>query len=543
MATGRFGVGETLGALNAALGPGGPVWIKETRTRHLRSRDFLAPRRALQARFNDGQVPEHVLYALACLQGPGVAPVLRCSPTPAGLSLQLQRPAVFERVLSAVAAYTAPASPASPGQRILLHCPALRSPHCALRLSQLRTVLVADHLARALRAHGVCVRLVPAVRDPHMLTFLQQLRVDWPAASERASSHTLRSHALAELTSSYDGRALSPGILGRLCLKELMEEQGCTADYDPNLDNCLVTEDLLSALAELQEALWHWPEDSHPSLAGVPDTGTDSCLVIHVVSCEEEFQQQKLDLLWRKLVDKPPLRQKHLVCGPVKVAGAPGTLMTAPEYYEFRHAQVCKASALKHGGDLAQDPAWTEIFSVLCVATIKFEMLGTAPQSQILLALADSNISRKGTKSGTFVMYNCARLATLFESCKCSMEQGLYPTFPPVSSLDFSLLHDEGEWLLLFNSILPFPDLLSQTAVLDYTAPGLHIAARTEMMCKFLVQLSMDFSSYYNRVHILGEPRPHLFGQMFVRLQLLRAVREVLHTGLAMLGLPPLSHI
>lgn len=26
-------------------------------------------------------------------------------------------------------------------------------------------------------------------------------------------------------------------------------------------------------------------------------------------------------------------RQKHLVCGPVKVAGAPGTL-TAPEYYE-----------------------------------------------------------------------------------------------------------------------------------------------------------------------------------------------------------------
>ena len=114
-----------------------------------------------------------------------------------------------------------------------------------------------------------------------------------------------------------------------------------------------------------------------------------------------------------------------------------------------------------------------EIFRVLSVATIKFEMLSTAPQSQVslgallgqgwgeqgvqwlsslcscalipqlLLALADSSISTKGTKSGTFVMYNCARLATLFESYKCSMEQGLYPTFPPVSSLDFSLLHDE----------------------------------------------------------------------------------------------------
>ncbi|XP_012509609.1 PREDICTED: DALR anticodon-binding domain-containing protein 3 isoform X3 [Propithecus coquereli] len=500
MATGRLGVGETLVALNAALGPGGPVWLKETRARHLRARDFLAPRGALRARFEDGQVPEHVFRAVACLQGPGVAPVLRCVSTPAGLSLQLHRPAVFERVLRAVAAYTAPATPASLGPRVLLHCPALRGSPCALRLSQLRAVLVADHLARALRAHGVCVRLVPAVRDLHMLTFLQQLRVDWPCASEKASTETLRSRALRELTSAHDGGTLPPGVLGRLCLKELVEEQGRAAGYDPSLDNCLVTEDLLSVLAELQQALRYWPEDSYPGL-------------------------------------------KHLVCGPVKVAGAPGTLMTAPEYYKFRHAQVCKASALKHSEDLAQDPAWIEIFGILSVATIKFEMLSTTPQSQLLLALSDSGISTKGTKSGTFVMYNCARLATLFESYKCSMEQGLYPTFPPVSSLDFSLLHDEGEWLLLFNSVLPFSDLLSQTAVLDCTAPGLHIAARTEMMCKFLVQLSMDFSSYYNRVHVLGEPRPHLFGQMFARLQLLRAVREVLHTGLAMLGLPPLSHI
>nr|XP_058931125.1 DALR anticodon-binding domain-containing protein 3 isoform X5 [Kogia breviceps] len=537
----RLGVEETLGALNAALGPGGPVWFKETRARHLRVRDFLAPRRALQARFGDDQVPERVVHAIVGLQGPGVAPVLSCAPTPAGLALRLRRSAVFERVLGSVAAYAAPTAPAALGPRVVLHCPALRGSPCALRLSQLRAVLVADHLARVLHAHRVSVRLVPAVRDPHMPTFLQQLRVDWPAASERAATEALRSRALAELTPARNTEALPPGALGRVCLKELVDERGRTTGYDPNLDSCLVTEDLLAVLAELQQAVQDWAEDSSLGLAAAPDAGADSCMVVHVVSCEEEFQQQKLDLLWWKLDDQAPLRQKHLVCGPVKVAGAPGTL-TAPEYYELRHAQVCKASALKH------DPAWMEIFRVLPVATIKFEMLSTAPQSQLLLALADS-ISTKGTKSGTFVMYNCARLATLFESYKCSMEQGLYPTFPPVSSLDFSLLHDEhpsppqGEWLLLFNSVLPFPDLLSQTAALPCTAPGLHITARTEMVCKFLVQLSMDFSSYYNRVHILGEPRPHLFGQMFARLQLLRAVREVLHTGLAMLGLPPLSHI
>lgn len=178
MATGRLGVGETLEALNAAVGSGSPVWFKETHARHLRVRDFLAPRSALQARFRDGQVgarrsgmssrihgttihlhiclqvPECVLRAVSCLQGPGVAPVLRCAPTPAGLSLQLQRPAVFEHVLGALASYATPAKRTSPGPRVVLHCPALRCDPETLRLSQLRAVLVADHLGRVLCAHG-----------------------------------------------------------------------------------------------------------------------------------------------------------------------------------------------------------------------------------------------------------------------------------------------------------------------------------------------------------------------------------------------------
>ncbi|XP_076433175.1 DALR anticodon-binding domain-containing protein 3 isoform X4 [Peromyscus maniculatus bairdii] len=410
----------------------GPLWSP----RRTLTREVLGPLcRAAMA------VPEGVFRAVAGLQGPGVAPVLRCAPTPAGLSLQLQRPVVFERVLGAPTSYAIPAKPASPGPQIVLHCPALRCHPDTLRLSQLRAVLVADHLARTLRAHGVCVCSVPSVRDPHMATFLQKLRVDWPAASKSTSTETLRTCVLAELNSVSEGETLPPGVLGRVCLKELVEQKHA-AGYDPSIDSCLVTEDLLSVLSELQEAVRHWPEGSYPGLDGDPGSGVNGCMVVHVVSCEEAFQQQKLDLLWQKLDDQAPDKQKHLVCGPVKVAGASGTLMTAPEYYKFRHAQVCKASALKHGGDLAQDPAWTETFDVLSVATIKFEMLSTAPQNQ-------------------------------------------------------------GEWLLLFNSVLPFLDLLSQTVSLAST-PGLHVPVRTEMVCKFLVQLSMDFSSYYNRVHILG---------------------------------------
>ena len=72
-----------------------------------------------------------------------------------------------------------------------------------------------------------------------MTTFLQQLRVDWPEVSEKASTEALRNRAIAELSPAGDAGALPPGTLGLVCLKELMEERGRTAGYDPNVDSCL----------------------------------------------------------------------------------------------------------------------------------------------------------------------------------------------------------------------------------------------------------------------------------------------------------------
>lgn len=53
---------------------------------------------------------------------------------------------------------------------------------------------------------------------------------------------------------------------------------------------------------------------------------------------------------------------------------------------------------------------------------------------QITLDLENSGISTKGTKSGAFVMYNCARLATLFDTYHRAVEQGEHqPLHPPLS--------------------------------------------------------------------------------------------------------------
>ncbi|XP_009468229.1 PREDICTED: DALR anticodon-binding domain-containing protein 3 [Nipponia nippon] len=325
--------------------------------------------------------------------------------------------------------------------------------------------------------------------------------------------------------------ALPEDIICKVHLKSFVEQQGLVG-YDPNLDVLLVTEGKLRSLAELQQAVLQCAAGGQGSC----------CSIVHVVSCEEEFQQQQLDLLWRILdPGAHTALQKYLVCGPVKVTN-PSSPIGADQYFQLRKRQMYEASVMKYG-ELAQDEAWTEVIDTLTVAAIRFEMLSTAHRSQITLDLDNSSISTKGTKSGAFVMYNCARLATLFDTYQRAVERGTYPPLPPASELNFSCLREEGEWLLLFNYLLPFPEVLQQAAELPAPTKGIRITANTETVCKFLIQLSMDFSSYYNRVHVLGEPFPHLFDQMFARLRLLGAVRDVFHSALATLHLPPLSQI
>ncbi|NXC75921.1 DALD3 protein, partial [Anhinga anhinga] len=395
---------------------------------------------------------------------------------------------------------------------------------------------------------GVC--LVPALAEEGSWEVLRQLRVDWPSGSGgsalpdavSALKRALgRSPCAAACEQGPGAAALPEDVVCKVRLKSFVEQQGLVG-YDPNLDVLLVTEGKLRSVAELQQAVLQCTVSNPAVLRTSCFPDGSCCSIVHVVSCEEEFQQQQLDLLWRILdPGAHTVLQKHLVCGPVKVTN-PSSPIGADQYFQLRKHQMYEASVMKYG-ELAQDEAWTEVIDTLTVAAIRFEMLSTAHRSQITLDLEDSSISTKGTKSGAFVMYNCARLATLFDTYQRAVERGMYPPLPPASELNFSCLREEGEWLLLFNYLLPFPEVLQQAAQLPMPTKGIRITANTETVCKFLIQLSMDFSSYYNRVHVLGEPFPHLFDQMFARLHLLGAVRDVFHSALATLHLPPLSQI
>ncbi|KAJ7317118.1 hypothetical protein JRQ81_003280 [Phrynocephalus forsythii] len=540
-ADGRLSLSATLEAFNAVLkrkgseSARGSVWFKESSARNLRNRDFLAPQAALRAMFSDGQVPSDIVESMVSLKCPRVPSIQSCQMVPAGLTVKLARPAVFEQILNAIPMYTTPLQ-AAQEHCVILNCVPLHG--CkdldSLSLNHLRAILVTDHLAGMLQTQGINVHLAPSLADEEIHQFLRQLRMEWPSVQETSPNlehlHALK-EALRQCPQAESTELHPDGVLCKLHLKKFLEEKQLEA-YDPKLDIFLVTEEKLHQVAELQRAALQ-------CLAVAPGR---SFSVVHVVDSKEAFQQQKVDLLWRLVFPQASTHlQKHLVCGPVKTIHS-ASPMNALQYFQLRHSQMYEASVLKYG-DLSQDDTWTETVSVLTSAVIRFEILSTAHQNQVLLDVDETSVSTKGTKGGAFVMYNCARLATLFETYKKAEEQGVYPAFPPPSELNYFSLREEGEWLLLFNGVLPFHEVLSQAAQLPIASGGLRIAANMDAICKFLIQLSMDFSSYYNRVHILGEPRPHLFGQMFARLQLMRAVREVFHRALATLHLPPLSQI
>uniref|UniRef100_A0A669DTQ2 DALR anticodon binding domain containing 3 n=1 Tax=Oreochromis niloticus TaxID=8128 RepID=A0A669DTQ2_ORENI len=489
------------------------LWFKESSAKNLRNRDFLSPTTMLNTLYADGQVPPAVMSRVLSLRGSGVLPVAGGEVMGEGLRVRVDRAATFRAVLGGGAAeYLKPLS-----QRqgcVVLNCPALHpkpntpSPD-TMSLGQLRTVLLADHMGALLRRQGYAVSFCPTLpEDSDIISFLRALGIDWPTApanwtneereekiqdSLEKSQYREREMERGRRTSGGGGRKAEEGENEgalRINLKRVFQEEGLPG-YDPSLGTCTGESEPLILILSLASGAKH--------------------------------------------------TQRHLVCGPVKT---PGSHLTAAQYLQLRRGQMKEASEMKYG-DQVEGHTWDDIIKVMTSATVRFELLSTVHTSPVTLDVKrEGGVSTKGPRGGVFVMYNCARLHTLFDSYERGVEKGLYPEIPEDSQLDFSALKEEGEWLLLFNYLIPFSELLEQSGqALDSEGGGARVNIKTEQICKFLVSLSKDFSSYYNRVHVLGEPLSHLFNQMFCRLYLLRALRELYHSALDTLNLPPIRQL
>ncbi|KAJ8046952.1 DALR anticodon-binding domain-containing protein 3 [Holothuria leucospilota] len=286
----------------------------------------------------------------------------------------------------------------------------------------------------------------------------------------------------------------------------------------------------LQQCVELEEAAADIAEDSIP-------------VVVHISVPSQSFLQQKVDLLWRTLSEKSErFQQVHTTIGPVSLSdthGGGSDVGDVESIVALYDAELREASAVKYGDDIQELETEQQRRAVLVKAAITFDILSTALGSTVKLDLSPKTESSE-SRRGVFVLYNYARLATLFDRFNGEVTKGVYPPLPPLNEVHFDVLREEEEWKLLFCYVMQFPDILRETLGDLYSSTLPFFNPNPHKVSSFLYNLSRDLSVYYSRTHILVEPREHLLPTMYARLYLLKSVMLVMKEGLDLLDIEPL---
>ncbi|XP_063401813.1 DALR anticodon-binding domain-containing protein 3-like [Mytilus trossulus] len=300
-----------------------------------------------------------------------------------------------------------------------------------------------------------------------------------------------------------------------------------------------------------------------PSVSGKDDMCTDlicevihlqehstqvngSVIVAHLNSERRFYHQQKVDLLWRALFGEQNISQIHINYGLVssRQGSSHDKALTAEEFIQTRFQQMREASVMKYG-DKVKGPKWENTIFRLTMASLKFEFLMSIHKNMLKLDLSQGQEFGGGidNRAGAFVMYNCARLATLYKHFEENVSKGIYPPLPEISSIDFSKLREEDEWELLYNYICIYGDLIAETTEKFIPEDSIISKTHTHKVCNFLVSLSRHLSSYYSRTHVLGENLEHLLPTMYARLYLLKVIHQIMCHALSLLGITPLNQL
>lgn len=216
-----------------------------------------------------------------------------------------------------------------------------------------------------------------------------------------------------------------------------------------------------------------------------------------------------------------------------------------------RYAQLRQAYSVKYGS--TESGCFSDRSSIhhLVNVVVRLELLSCVCTQRVKVdvsAVSSSSSSRDTVDSALFIMYNCARLATLFQHFTEAVSKGKYRDLPDLSHVDWSLLKQEEEWQLLLNYVVQFDHVVSDCihSVINcqcQSSASSSSSITTHKVGVFLRQLSSCLSSYYSKTHVLCEPREHLLPTMYARLYLLKAVEAVMHRALRLLGIEPINHM
>ncbi|XP_063604780.1 uncharacterized protein LOC134780159 isoform X3 [Penaeus indicus] len=188
-----------------------------------------------------------------------------------------------------------------------------------------------------------------------------------------------------------------------------------------------------------------------------------------------------------------------------------------------------KRAAMQKHGDI-DTPEWSQFLEEQAWRCMSLQMLSVSHCSPLKVEVDGVT---QNSRESAFILYNYARLCTIFQSFEESVSEGEIPPLPDIEEVDFALLRNDEEWQLVWGYIFHFPDIIEENAVEILKGSG---KFRTVAVTKFLSSFSHRVSEYYSRYHVLCEPLPHLLPTIYARLHLLQAIKTVMEICFATLG-------
>ncbi|CAH1785056.1 unnamed protein product [Owenia fusiformis] len=458
------------------------------------------------------------------------------------LYITLERAVIFKSLLAKVSEYGTEfgcKKDINNSIEMVVHIPVEWQSDGQMNLDQVRAILLSQHASLLLQNAGHKVHDVQ-YNCPEPVNKLIKLYLNKDNKSdENKSTVSLEEDmkALFEkcLNSKCAEKCKDGGTGTVINLKSYSEEiSDLNGGFDKNIQYAKFdswNDTKLKQVAELSASYKTFQNDLH---------------CIHIVAQKQAYSQQQVDLIWSMLEDNTShhIEQSHFVYRGVasrcnrNSGGGHNTMPNAQQFYNLRFNQMKESTIMKYG-NIAKGEKWESMMHELTSAAIKFEMLTTVPSNMVKLDLSEQ--TDKGgpmdNKGGSFVLYNCARLSTLFQHFHSNVAAGVYPPLPDLDSIDWSLLKDEEEWSLLFNYVMSYPSIVQQAIAPLHK--GIHSQIQTHKICNFLLHMARDMSSYYSRVHILSEARPHLLPLMHSRLHLMKGLQQVMHNALSLLNIQP----
>ncbi|KAL7745194.1 hypothetical protein ACLKA6_008245 [Drosophila palustris] len=226
----------------------------------------------------------------------------------------------------------------------------------------------------------------------------------------------------------------------------------------------------------------------------------------------------------------------RLVCGPVlEACKKTATLLTSSSYMALRSNDMLLIAMHRHGvRDCAKGTDFERLMQRLGHAAVivdLFEVRHGTGATVVRHGLGSS-------KGASYILYNSARLETLLRTFNAQVNAGVYEPLPPLETIDLSLLEDELDWQLIYGYLLSFPELIESTLLqLQLGQCAVHLLVR------YIVNLASLFSRYYRNKQILVQKRSNLMPVLYARIYLVKAVRQVLNSALALLGIQPVDYM